>query len=191
MLLKEILLDANLLVPNSVSDELKVGWLNTVQRQLYRDFTFPNTSRDFPLVQGMNLYALPADCSRERITSIIVDEVYYEYRTLDQDVAAHCWTIVDGKLLLYPTPTSDGVAYLNYRPAPRDMTIAMQDEKPDFPEDFHEVLVYGIAIRIARAQQNGNLAMELKANFDELSRSAERELRPMRSKTVHMNRTWR
>lgn len=191
MLLKEILLDANLLVPNSINDALKVNWLNQIQGQLYRDFAFPNTSKAFTAEGGINLYTLPTDCSRERITSVIVGENDYEYRTVDQDITEHCWTIIDGNLFIQPTPTQDVTAFLNYRPSPQEMRIDMQDETPDFPEDFHEVLVYGIGVRIARAQQQHDLANQLKATYEELREAAQRELRPARNKKVQMNRTWR
>lgn len=191
MLLKEILLDANLLVPNTLDDKLKVGWLNNIQSQLYRDFAFPNTSKAFIAETGINLYPLPSDCSRERITSVIVDEVEYLYRTIDQNLVDSCWTITDKNLFIYPTPNRDVPAFLNYRPSPQKMRIDMQDEKPDFPEDFHEVLVYGVAVRIARAQQDSARAAELKMTFDEIHESAQRELRSARNKQVRMNRTWR
>lgn len=192
MLLKEILLDANLLVPNTISDESKVRWLNELQGQLYRDFAFPNVSTTFTAETGKNLFTLPTDCSRERITSVIVGETNYEYRSIDQDVTDHCWTVMEEReLFIYPTPTQTVIAFLNYRPRPQRMTIDMQEEKPDFPEDFHEVLVYGIATRIARAEQDTNRAVELKATFDELHEKAQKELRPARNKKVQMNRTWR
>ncbi len=192
MLLKEILLDANLLVPNTLSDEYKVRWLNEIQGQLYRDFTFPDISLAFTTEAGKNFYVLPTDCSRERITSVIVDETHYEYRTIDQNITEYCWTIMDDRdLFLYPAPTQNVTAFLNYRPRPQNMSIDMQEEKPDFAEDFHEVLVYGIAVRIARALQNTNRAIELKATFDELHEKAQQNLRPSRNKKVQMNRTWR
>ncbi len=191
MLLKEILLDANLLVPNSISENDKVRWLNELQGQLYRDFAFPNVSSTFTAEAGINLYTLPEDCSRERITSVIVGENSYEYRTVDQDITDYCWTIIEEKLFIHPSPKQNEVAFLNYRPRPKVMDISMQEEKPDFPEDFHEVLVYGIAVRIARSQQDTNRAVELKVTFDELHEKAQRELRPSRNKKVQMNRTWR
>lgn len=191
MLLKEILSDANLLVPNSINDEFKVRWLNELQGQLYRDFAFPNVSTTFTAEAGVNLYTLPEDCSRERITSVIVGETNYEYRSVDQDISTNCWTIIENKLFIFPTPIQNEIAFLNYRPRPKTMDISMQDVKPDFPEDFHEVLVYGIAVRIARSQQDTNRAAELKMAFDELHDKAQKELRPARSNKVSMNRTWR
>lgn len=191
MLLKEILLDANLLVPNSLSDEIKVRWLNEMQAQLYRDFAYPNTSKVLNIESGVNLYPLPWDCSRERITSVIIGDYNYEYRTLDQDVTDHCWTIINGLLFIHPVPSQQKQGFLNYRPGPMPMRIDMQEEEPQYPKDFHQVLVYGIASQIARSQQNMERSLELKAYGDELHEKAQKELRAARNKTVQINRTWR
>lgn len=191
MLLKEILLDANLLVPNSINDETKVRWLNEIQGQLYRDFPFPDTSFSFTAEPGFNLYLIPVDCSRERITSVIVGNDIYDYRTVDQEETQHCWTIIDNHLFIHPAPNQNTTAFLNYRPAPKEMLIAMQDIEPTYPSDFHEVLVYGIAARIARSLQDTNRALELKAYSDELHDKAQKDMRPSRNKVVQMNRSWR
>lgn len=191
MLLKDIILDANLLVPNSINDSSKVRWLNEIQSQLYRDFAYPNTVHQFPVEIGIDLYPLPKNCSRERITSVIVDEDIYDYRTLDQDITERCWTLVDGFLFIHPVPNRTAEGLLNYRPGPQEMRIDMQDVEPEYPKDFHEVLVYSIAAKIARSQQDSNKAQELKMVADELHEKAQRELRPARNKTVQINRTWR
>lgn len=184
-------MDANLLVPNSINDAIKVRWLNEIQNQLYRDFAYPNTSHSFLAERGKNLYPIPSDCSRERITSLVVGEYVYDYRTVDQDVTEHCWTLIEGHLFIHPTPNQDESAFLNYRPAPQEMRLDMQEVEPEYPSDFHEVLVYGIATRIARSQQDTNKAIELKVIADELHEKAQRELRPARNKQVQINRTWR
>jgi hypothetical protein len=191
MLLKEILLDANLLVPNSINDAIKVRWVNQIQSQLYRDFAYPNTSHSFTAEMGLSLYPLPSDCSRERITSVIVGEDIYDYRTVDQDITEHCWTLIDGFLFIHPVPIQNTQAFLNYRPGPQKLRIDMQEVEPEYPKDFHEVLVYGVASRIARSLQDTNRSMELKMIADELHEKAQRELRPARNKTVQINRTWR
>lgn len=191
MLLKEILLDANLLVPNSISDTIKVSWLNEIQKQLYRDFGYPNTTHRFLAEIGKNIYPLPGNCSRERITSVIIGEFEYDYRTVDQDITEHCWTLINGDLFIFPTPSREQDAFLNYRPAPRKMRVDMQEVEPEYPSDFHEVLVYGIAARIARSLQDTNKGIELKMIADELHEKAQKELRPARNKTTQMNRTWR
>lgn len=191
MKLSEILLDANLLVPNALNDEIKVRWLNQDQRQLYRDFGFPDVSHDFLTEPGVNLYFLPDDCSRERITSVIVNDMDYQYVTVDDELKERCWSIIEEKLWIYPIPSVEQQAYFNYRPRPSDMRIDMQDEEPTFPEDFHELLVLGIGIRIARSTQNVNKSMELQADFDRLLLNAKRSLRPSRAKKVRVTKSWR
>lgn len=190
MKLHEILLDANLLVPNSINDETKVRWLNQDQRQLYREFGFPDVSEPFTAEVGVQLYHLPSNCSRERITSVIVDNREYRYVTLEDDVDGKSWTIIEEKLWIHPAPTMDVQAYLNYRPRPNDMRVDMQEEEPEFPADFHEILVLGIGIRLARSKGDTNKAMELKLAYDGLVLDAKRHLKPARQKHVRMTRRW-
>lgn len=190
MKLHEILLDANLLVPNSINDETKVRWLNQDQRQLYRDFGFPDISEPFTAEIDVQLYILPENCSRERITSVIVNGEEYAYVTLEDDLNGNSWTIIEEKLWIHPAPKQDSPAYLNYRPRPSDMRVDMQEEEPDFPSDFHEILVLGIGIRLARAQADTNKAMELKLAKDSLVMEAIRQLKPARQRKVRMTRRW-
>lgn len=191
MLLKEILFDANLLVPNSINDEIKVGWLNQIQRQLYRDFSFPDTSFAFLAEQGVNLYPIPENCSRERITALTIGEEEYKYVTVDDTAKQNSWSIVDNMLWIYPTPQTSSQAYLNYRPRPDDMRLDMQDVEPQFPVDFHEILVFGIAARIARAGQDATKAAEMNEQFMVLHDKAMKDLKPSRQKGVRQSRAWR
>jgi hypothetical protein len=191
MKLHEILEESNILVPNSLSDKKKVEWLNTVQRQSYRDFGFPDTSHSFQVNPGVSLYVIPDNCSRERITNLIVGEREYSYQTVDEDAKDYAWTIVDEMLWIYPTPNNSEYAYLNYRPRPDDMREEMQEIEPQFPVDFHELLVFGIAARIARASQDSAKAAEMELQYEILHEKAKKSLRPSRQKTTRQSRSWR
>lgn len=191
MILSEILSDVDLLVPNSINDMTKVRWLNQIQRQMYRDYAFPDTSHAFYTEPGRSLYVVPDNCERDRITGVVVGNDVYEYRSIDQDAAGYCFSIIEDKLWINPTPNREIESYLNYRPRPRDMRVEMQDAKPDFPEDFHELFVLGVGVRVARAVQNYKLASELEGSFTMLEIEAKRKLRPDRQKKVQINRGWR
>lgn len=191
MILSEILGDVNLLVPNSINEPAKVRWLNQIQRQMYRDYAFPDTSHTFYTEPERSLYVVPDNCERDRITSVVVGNEEYLYRSIDQDVSGHCFSIIEDKLWIYPTPNREVDAYLNYRPRPRDMRVEMQTAKPDFPEDFHELLILGVAVRVARAVQNYKLASELEGSFAVMEMEAKKKLRPARQKKVQINKSWR
>jgi hypothetical protein len=190
MQLKEILSDVNLLVPNSINDQSKVRWLNQVQRQMYRDYAFPITSQHFETEPGRSLYLLPDNCDRDRIINVVVGDREYTYKSVDQDAGSYCYTIIEDQLWLYPTPSTWTDAYLNFKPRPRDLRVDMQDAKPDFPEDFHELLVLGVALRVARASQNPQLTRELQGDFDALEIQAKRKLRSHRQRRVNISRGW-
>jgi hypothetical protein len=191
MKLHEILENVDMLVYNSISAKKKVEWLNQVQRQSYRDFGFPDVSYAFISEPGINFYQLPDNCSRERITSVIVDENEYTYHSVDDDVNSNAWSIVEERLWIYPTPTGSVTMFLNYRPRPDDMQVNMMDVEPKFPVDFQEILVYGIAARVARASQDAAKAAEMEMQYEILHDKAKKALRPARQKTVKQTRNWR
>lgn len=191
MLLKEIIADVDLIVPNSINDMTKVRWLNQVQRQVYRDYAFPDTSHAFTSEVGKSLYLIPDNCDRDRITGVVVSGKVYEYRSVTQDIADYCYTIVEEKLWIHPVPVKAEDAYLNYRPRPRDMRVDMQDAVPDFPEDFHELLVYGVALRVSRASQDYKLTRELEDTFILLEQEAKRKLRVPKKRHVKIREPWR
>lgn len=190
MLLKEILADVDLIVPNSINDTTKVRWLNQVQRQMYRDYAFPDTSHQFHTEIGRSLYLLPDNCERDRITSLIIGNKAYEFKGIDQVATNGCYSIVDGKLWIHPTPSQSIESYINYRPRPRDVRVDMQNASPDFPEDFHELLVLGVAARVSRATQNHQLTRELEEDFALLELEAKKKLRKTRKQNVIINRRW-
>ena len=191
MKLKDILFDVNLMVPNDINDETKVRWLNEQQRQLYRDFGFPDTSFAFQTTVGTQLYPLPENCSRERILSLVIDDQDYEYVSMDEDVKDQCWTIIEGNLWIYPEPRATQQAFLVYKPLPADIRIDMMEEEPEFPRDFHEVLVYGVAKRVANSLQQYDTAANMHQYMLQLQDEAKKKLRQNNRKKVVQTRLWR
>lgn len=189
--IKDILLDVNLIIPNSISDEIKVRWLNETQQQMYRDFGFPDTSFAFTQQPNVELYPLPDNCSRERILNVTVDGAEYEYVSVTEDVRDQCWTIIDNNIWFYPLPVREKQVFIVYKLAPRDMRLDMQDEEPEFPRDFHEILVYGIAYRVARSMQMIDISDRLQQQMYTLQEEAKRKLRQSNRKKVVTTRAWR
>lgn len=191
MKLKEILLDVNLMIPNSISDEIKVRWLNETQRQLYRDFGFPDTSYAFAQHPNVDLYPLPDNCSRERILSVTVEDLEYEYVAMTEDVRDRCWTLIDNNIWFYPLPLQEKQVFIVYKPEPREMRLDMQEEEPEFPTDFHEILVYGVAFRVARSLQLIDVSGQMQQQMYTLQEEAKRKLRQSNRKKVVQTRFWR
>lgn len=191
MKLKEILLDVNLMIPNSISDEIKVRWLNETQRQLYRDFGFPDTSYAFAQQPNVGLYPLPDNCSRERILSVTVEDLDYEYVSMTEDVRDRSWTLIDNNIWFYPLPVQEKQVFIVYKPEPREMRLDMQEEEPEFPTDFHEILVYGVAFRVARSLQLIDVSGQMQQQMYTLQEEAKRKLRPSNRKKVVQTRLWR
>ncbi|MDC6267722.1 phage adaptor protein [Lysinibacillus fusiformis] len=191
MKLKDILLDVNLMIPNSISDEIKVRWLNETQRQLYRDFGFPDTSYAFAQQPNVDIYPLPDNCSRERIISVTVDDLEYDYVSMTEDVKGRCWTMIDDNIWFYPMPVKEKQVFIVYKPEPRDMRLDMQEEEPEFPKDFHEILTYGVAFRVARSLQLLDVSGQIQQQMYGLQEEAKKKLRPNNRKRVVQTRVWR
>lgn len=117
MNVQEILGDSDLLAPNAFSSTQKIGWLNQVQKQLYKE--------------------VPA-C----------------FSTAPQDVREGQFTFV-----------------------------------PRFPLEYHELLVFGIAKRMAERVQNFDLAQQLEVRYQNLLLDA-RTFTVPKVKKVTISRNW-
>lgn len=177
MTLQEILDDVDARVPNSVPIAQKVKWINQVQRQLYRDYPLPEAVRWFLTTSGLAFYELPEDCVEGRITHVVVEGKEYPYRESYEPSMLRFWTIVSGSLVLNPVPDGQYNVLVFYRRRPKDLSPDNLTETPNFPEDYHELLVLGCAKRVAQAMRDVELANNFEMDYQQLAAKAAKELR--------------
>jgi hypothetical protein len=189
--LEEILKDVDTYVPNTISTEQKVRWINEIQKQLFRDYPVPDAVYQFETVPGLDYYDLPDDCSTDRITNLVIDEQEYDGLSLDSEETSFYWIPVEGKLFIQPTPQDVMMGFIYYRPKPIELTSANLSAIPNFPEDYHELLVFGCAARVAKAYQDVDLANNMVSDFNYLADKAKKELRKTKNKTVRIVQDWR
>lgn len=191
MKLNEILEEIDLLAPNAFDEARKLRWVNQAQRQLYHDYPTMNTKKEIPLIPGQTSFPLPSDCQQPRIEALLIGEWEYTYEEIEERPEQRTFTVIDNQVNLYPAPTQNTTANLYYKPTAVDLTIAELDSVPVFPEDFHELLVYGGAFRAAHRVQDYKLAGELEGRYHLLAKeAAKRIMKPKRKITV-IQRSWR
>lgn len=193
MKLHEIIETVDTLVSNSILPETKVTWLNQIQNQLFRDYPMPEAVSPFVLNDGQQFYPLPADCPQDRISEVVVDNKRYPFiPRLDSEyqMDAFC-TFVSGTLMIYPNPTKQELGFIYYKPRPVQMTVEMMEDEPTFPSDFHELLVFGVASRVAKSDANTLGQSQVFDNdYRILAEKADLVLRGAKPNKVTITRGW-
>lgn len=190
MKLKDILTEVDLLVDNALSLEQKIGFINQIQRQLYRDYPLPAVTYLFYTIRDQTLYDLPEDCKEDRIIALFVDSQEYEYKTQTDFNHYKSFTVLNGMLFIQPTPKLSAEAYLNYYASPTDLTITDMENEPKFPDDYHEILVLGCAKKVALIAKEYKVAEQLEIRYQTLAREADVKLSQPKLRRVRVMRGW-
>ncbi len=178
-----------LLIDNDLTDEQIVSQFNELTRKLYRKFPLPDKIYKFTTT-SIPYYDLPSDCSEDRIRSVVIDDIEYVKLSPEVQVARDYFcSVIAGKLFIHPN-TEGKDAYLYYRQRPVELSASNLGQVPDFPEDFHDLYVYDAARWIAQIQRDTDLVNNFQAEFDDILRDAERQLRKMGLKTVRLTTIW-
>lgn len=189
MKLSEVLQDIDLMIPNSLSHEIKIRWINQVQVQLFRDYPLDEAVYPFVTEVGKQLYPLPDDCPQDRIKMVTVNDSEIPYKELNEDSGGTFWTILSGFFMLHPVNASKDV-HIYYKRRPTELTTSDLDIEPDFPRDYHELLVIGCAIRVARASQSLDYANQFEKDFSYLADKANENLTKKKRSKVVIREMW-
>lgn len=175
MNLQEILDDIDTEVPNAFTNTQKVRWINDTQKRIYRRFNLPDKVDKFPTTIGIQFYPLPVNCPQDRINSVAVDNVTYDYKGGEEEATAQFYTFVSGQIMLYPTPDKVVDVLIYHSPRPKDMSETNLTDIPEVPEDYHRLLVLGCAIECAKRIHDVAMANNLTSDFNELLFEADNE----------------
>lgn len=164
MTLAEILQEVDIRVPNTVSRDTKVRWVNQIQKRLYRVFRYPPAYHEFQTVPQQADYPLPADCAEDQILDVLYDGKPIPHFAPGHRIPRqYAWTIYNGQLRIEPTPIAEDTVTIIYFPKYQDLVA--DTDTPQFPEEFHELLVVGCAARVAQASGESQLASALSNEF--------------------------
>lgn len=192
---REIISTADAYVKNSISMPIKVMWINSIMNAAYRDYPTVEAIAIFSVAPGQEFFNLPEDCPIDRISALTMDEKSYEYipdvLNTEVDYARFCTTYAES-LMIYPPAKEATKAYLHYKPRPVQMTLADLGKIPNFPPDYHEMLIFGLAARLAKTSpETAGMAPIFESDFRELANKADKMLIKPRQKKVIVNRVWR
>jgi hypothetical protein len=192
MIVSDILLLADINVPNNLQNGIKIMLLNEMCKQLYRDYPFPDEVYPFITEDGTAFYAFPDNCIEDQVNIVKVGSQTYTYRSQEELNLNYSWSVVADHLSLDPVPTQAMMGYIYYKPQPTDYTEDNLDNEPMFPEDFREALVFGLSKRIAMALPDPDYkkASYYSGEMDATVEMARRKLRKPR-KRVGIYRSWR
>lgn len=191
MILSEILEQVDTMVPNALSQAIKVSWVNQIQNQLYRDYPFPEAIMQFTVNSGQSLFVLPSDCPEDRIEEVIINEEHYPFLPQNASIDGQFCTVVAGTLMIYPEPTAVGTGYLFYKQRPTQLSATDLTVESNFPVDFHELLVLGCASRVAKTSPDTlNLASVFDQDYRILAEKADLVLRRKLPNKVSIVRNW-
>lgn len=144
----------DILVPNNLSDRLKMMFLSDLQREIFRDYPLPEAIFSFTTIVGQQVYDLPDDCPEDRISQVAVDGDDLDYVSVvqNENLPDAYWTIISGKLMIEPDPTSVVLVTLLYKSRPADYTVGTQTI--GLSDDYYYLLVYGVAKKVALVMKN-------------------------------------
>ena len=190
MTLEELLQDVDLLVPNSIALDVKVRFMNQVQNQLFRDYDVSKSSYVFTLIPGEELYPLPEDCPEDMIRSVVVEGRTYELANTEDSITDETYFVHSGLLTIIPSPQKEGKGMVHYLRRPRKINEYVLEREPDFPRDYHELLSYGCAIRVARIEQDYEQLSVLEGEFQRMRQEADINLTSAKQRNVTITRSF-
>ena len=159
MLVRDIVADADMAVPNSVPLSTKIRWLNEVQNEVFAVLDGPRAIAEIPLTASATTYPLPQDCPPDRILEVVLESgsgVRAAIPHADTLLGPGYRITPDGQLALTGLVVQDGdrlhVSYIRtLRPIALSSGAGQVglDDEPDLPVAHHGVYVWGLAARIA------------------------------------------
>lgn len=190
MNVQKILDKVRLLIDNDLTDQQLVDELNEVSKQRFREFPLPDAIYKF-LTTTIPYYDMPADCAEDRIRVVIIDNQEYQKLSPEiQSVTGPFCTVFLGKLYINPNPVPDRDAYLYYRPRHIELTVGDLTETPNFPEDYHDILVYDLAGFVAKIQRDTDMVNNFQAESDAVEKKAKKGLKKMGLRRVKETTHW-
>lgn len=193
MNLGQILNRVDLLIDNDINDistEQKVTTINEISRQLFRKFPVPDKFYKF-ITEEIPYYALPEDAAADRIHYVMIDnQEYPAINPSDKNQAPyHFCMVVTDHLYIHPN-SPDQTALLYYKPRHVELSASNLSAVPSFPEDYHEILVYGLAKWIAGIQRDVDMVNNFQREYDQILSDALGDLRNMGQSRIKLETRW-
>ncbi|OAS19247.1 hypothetical protein [Paenibacillus oryzisoli] len=193
MNLQQILTEAKTLVPPGadITDDMLVLKANQIQRRVYRQLVLPDKVVAFLSTPGIPFYDLPTDCAEDRVKNVMIDNINYPKLSVEENSPPDRFcSVMLNKLYIFPNPSNPVNIFIYYRPRYHDLSASNLSDVPDLSEDYHELLVFGLAQWMAKTQGDIDVANNNQADFDELLMDAKKEFRQMTANRVRVKDRW-
>lgn len=193
MTLHQIIEQIDINVPNSLPTSVKIGFVNRIIEEYYRDHPTPDAIYPFITVPNQEFYVLPSNCPEDRVTTIVVNEVPYKYRDIRQPGFRFSWSIMAEQVQIVPTPTMALDGFIYFRPRPDGMIEDDMSIVPGFAYDYQEMLVYGGSQRAAAVlvKPDYEKVTYYERQFEKVREIADRKLKKPSQKRIAKYRCWR
>lgn len=186
MKLKDIIEDADLYMPNSLSPDRKIRFFNELQKSLYRDFPAPVQSDMFTTDPGVSYYEIFVQ--PEHVIGVYIGNEEYRLKLpQDPDIGKY-YAFLNDELFIQPTPTTLLSGYILYKAEPEDVTDL--EAEPKFLKDYPEIFSLGIAKKMALIAGKYQEAGELEARFQNLVRDASLITQKGKLRRIRQVRRW-
>lgn len=169
---RQIITEADTLVPNAYEITDKIPWLNALNQEFFDVVKIPSTLL-FASVAGQNIYTLIASnaatettgTNREKnIDKVMVGNLKYLSLNYDDVQPGQNWFTFNGssgRLTLSPAPSRSGLSGIvrRFESAATNFTVAgVEAQTPDAPIECHWIYVLGLAEYIAKANEEDEKA---------------------------------
>lgn len=173
----------------SYSSSEIIGYVNDTQNDIFNEYRlrFMQTSQAYTMTAGVsditNGSGLPANyvqaidlslttAGREKVLSpaetAVIDLIYPD----PDDTTRHPanvpdkWYLYGSTIKTYPVPDAAYTLSLRYYKKPTEMDA--DDDVPEIPSEFREILVVGAAYRVMQVKDNYDQAAILQNKYDEI-----------------------
>lgn len=178
-----------LMINHDLTNAQLIGQMNELTKKLFRKFPVPEKIYKFETTT-IPYYDLPDDCTEERIRCVVIDETEYIKLAPETQSPPSCFvTVFVGSLYINPNPP-DREAYLYYRQRPDGLSASDLTAIPNFPEDYHDLYVYDTAAWIAGIQRDTDMKNNFAAEYADILKDAQRDLKKMGLKRVKETMIW-
>lgn len=152
--LSDIITEADIRVPNSLSPVDKVTFLNEVNQEFFSVVKIPMAFL-FSAEAGTAVYTAPINVRGKNIDLVIVGTSQYMSLQYDDLVPGRSFWVFDdiaNTLTLTPAPISAGQGVARYYQMPVTTFLSTNlTANPDAPSEYHHIYVLGLSAKIAKA----------------------------------------
>lgn len=175
---KEIIIEADALVPNGyvgaggvpwLSPE-KIAWLNALNQEFFDVVKIPDT-KTFDSVAGTKTYTLTGTIKENDIDKVMVGNLKYRSLNYEDVQPAQNWFTFNesNNVLTLSTPPSrssqPGLVRVYQSSTTNFTTANVETATPDAPAKYHWIIVLGLAEYIAKANEEDEKAADYGGQY--------------------------